>query len=74
MRTISVKIPEDLDHALSELAERRGQTRSALIREALSAHLLLGESVAPLARGLAGCLDGPEDLSSSPAHLEGYGR
>ena len=72
MRTISLKLPEDLDHELSELAKRRGETRSMLIREAIAVYTRKGRrSVAELAEDLAGSLDGPSDLSTQ--YLSGYG-
>jgi len=50
-----------------------------LIREALSAYLgRKGSpgrtSFAALAEYLAGCVEGPDDLSGNPDHLAGYGR
>lgn len=74
MRTVSLKLPEDLDEALTELARRRQSSRSALLREAVEAltrkHC---KSVAELAGDLAGSLSGPKDLSSSPGHMSSYG-
>ena len=37
MRTISIKLPEGLDRALTELAKRCNASRSALLRQALEA-------------------------------------
>lgn len=74
MRTISLKLPEDLDRALTELAERRKTTRAALLREAVER--LTKEdrtTVGQLARDLFGSLQGPEDLSTGPEHLQGFG-
>ena len=34
MRTVSFKLPEQLDDVLSELARRRKSSRSAVVREA----------------------------------------
>ncbi len=74
MRTVSVKLPEELDRALTELAKRRCASRSALLREALEAFTRhQARSVAEAASDLAGSLEGPEDLSSSPQHMSGYG-
>lgn len=73
MRAISLKLPEDLDERLTQLAARKNVSRSALIRAALDAYV--GEqpiSVTGLAGDLVGSLDGPEDLSSSPHHLLDY--
>ena len=75
MRTVSFKLPRDLDDALSELARRRRCSRSALVRETLRA-LAKGKrrSVTALAHGLVGSLDGPSDLSVNPKHMAGYGK
>jgi hypothetical protein len=49
-----------------------------LVREAVAAYLV-GEpeprpgSFADRAADLAGCVDGPADLSTAPEHLAGYG-
>jgi len=37
MRTVSFKLPEQLDEALNDLARRRKSSRSALVREAIEA-------------------------------------
>lgn len=75
MRTVSFKLPEDLDDALSELARSRGASRSAVVREALEA-LAKGKrrSVAALAGDLVGSVDGPVDLATSRKHMSGYGK
>jgi predicted transcriptional regulator len=74
MRTVSFKLPEALDDALSELARRRKSSRSALVREALevlAAHTQ--QSVTARVDALVNALDGPADLSTNPKHLRGYG-
>lgn len=75
MRTVSFKLPEDLDKALSELARRRHSTRSALVREAITA-LTRDQDGSVLARAadLAGSVEGPPDLSTSPKHMADYGK
>lgn len=75
MRTFSVKLPERLDDALSDLARRRNVGRSALIREALET-LATGQrrSVTAVVDELIGTLDGPADLSTNPKHMTGYGK
>ncbi len=74
MRTVSFKLPPDLDDRLSRLAEARRTSRSALVREALSSLPPEdGRSVTALAGDLIGSLDGPEDLSTNERHLDGYG-
>jgi Arc/MetJ-type ribon-helix-helix transcriptional regulator len=78
MKTIVVKLPESLHMRLVSSVRRRGISRSALVREAVAAHLedaatdpasLLGQ-----AHDLAGCLSGPMDLSTNEKRLKGYGR
>ncbi len=75
MRTISVKLPERLDDAISELALRRTATRSTLVREALEA-LATGprRSVTAAVDDLIGTVDGPADLSTNPEQMIGYGK
>jgi len=74
MHAVSLKLPEELDRALMELARRRHSTRSALIREAIEQFTREHRrSVTDLAEGLVGCLSGPTDLSSNAEHLSGYG-
>lgn len=78
MKTLSLKIPETLDGDLNAMAEEKGVTKSALIREAL---VELSKKKRPAARGsalalvedLVGCVDGPEDLATNPAHLDDFG-
>ncbi len=75
MRTVSFKLPEDLDDALNELARTRHLSRSALVREALES-LAKGNrrSVTALAGELVGSVDGPSDLATNRKHMSGYGR
>ena len=75
MRTVSFKLPEHLDDALSDLARRRKSSRSAIVREALEGLATSGRrSVTAAVDGLVGPLDGPIDLSTNPKHLVGYGK
>jgi metal-responsive CopG/Arc/MetJ family transcriptional regulator len=75
VRTISLKLPEGLDRALDEFAKTSGTSRSKVIRDALERYLGEGGgSIADRARDLAGCLEGPSDLSSGRHHMDGYGR
>ena len=75
MRTVSFKLPEHLDDALSDLARRRKSSRSALVREAVES-LATGQrrSVTAMVDELVGPLDGPADLSTNPKHLSFYGK
>lgn len=75
MRTVSFKLPAELDEALDELARARGTSRSKLVREAIEA-LAKGKrrSVTAVAGRLVGSVEGPTDLASNPRHLAGYGK
>lgn len=74
MRIVSVKLPDELDQLLDQLAERQGSSRSELIRQALEAYAKeRGWSVGALAADLAGSIEGPPDLSTSSDHMAGYG-
>ena len=75
MRTVSFKLPENLDDQLSQLARTRKASRSALVREALEA-LAKGKrrSVSALAADVFGSVDGPPDLSTNPKYMSGYGK
>ncbi len=80
MKTLTVKLPDELARQIDQAARQRGCTRSALIRQALTGYLVEGQtsghgpSALDLAGDLVGCVDGPEDLSSNPDHLADYGR
>lgn len=63
---------------IREAATKSGETRSALMRQALRKYFY-GEKIdvdiscLDPARDLAGSLEGPSDLSTNPAHLNGHG-
>lgn len=75
MRTVSFKLPEDLDDALNDLARTRRSSRSAVVREALES-LAKGKrrSVTALAGDLVGSVEGPSDLATNRKHMSGYGK
>jgi hypothetical protein len=78
--TISLKLPESLAKELELEARRRGVTKSALIRGAVTrevrgARSSRKPSCYDLSRDLCGCLKGgPRDLSTNKKYMEGYGR
>jgi Arc/MetJ-type ribon-helix-helix transcriptional regulator len=79
MKTLSLKLPDSLADQLEALASTQRTSKSAVVREAISAYLK--ETSAParvsftaLAGDLAGSIEGPEDLSVNPGHRAGYGR
>jgi len=79
MKTLTVKVPEELDLKLSAVAAKRRESKSALIRAALDHILKSSEAITPnscldLAKDLSGSVEGPSDLSYSNKHLKGYGR
>ena len=79
MTTVSLKMPDPLAAELAATARRRGMSKSALIREALTAYLgRLGAeqpgSALSRVADLEGLICGPEDLSVNQDYLEEFGR
>lgn len=79
MKTLTVKVPEELDVKLAAVADRRGESKSALVRAALESMLAKNEGITPnscldLAKDLLGSVEGPPDLSHNKKHLKGYGK
>jgi len=79
MTTLTMKVPEQLEKTLTEMASRRGVSRSLLIRELLQASLRNVHdrevvSCFDVARDLAGSVEGPADLSTATRHMKGFGR
>lgn len=80
MTTITCKLPEALDAELEVVAEKRGVSKSEVIREAIEANLpeqkkQAGLSAFDVMKGACGILKGgPRDLATNPRHLEGFGR
>ena len=79
MKTLSLKLPESLFEKLTSAAEERGESRSALVREAIETFIAGGRhapkgSCLDLAKDLAGCVNGPVDLSFNREHMRGYGQ
>ena len=75
MRTVSFKLPLELDRELNELARRRRSSRSALVREALQALTKGGRpTIGELAGDLIGSLEGPGDLSTNPKYMADFGK
>jgi Ribbon-helix-helix protein, copG family len=79
MKTISLKLTEDLLRKLERTARQGGQSRSEVIRSALQ-HYLSGVRVIPpgsaleAAKPWIGCVAGPGDLATNPKHMEGFGK
>ena len=79
MKILSIKLPEPLHVKLISAARERGESKSALVREAIEA-LIEGNNDTPqgscleLAKDLAGVVKGPADLSFNKKHMRGYGQ
>ena len=78
MRSVSLKLPVEIDARLEARARKLGRTKSEITREALM-RFLEGEpapavSCLDLVRDLVGVARGPGDLASNKKHLRGYGR
>jgi predicted transcriptional regulator len=78
MKTLCLKLPEDVAARLAAAARKSGRTKSAVARAILSESLVQREtaegSCLELAGDLAGCVDGARDLSVGKKHLRGYGQ
>lgn len=80
MRTISLKLPDDLLVQLDNEAKARRVTKSWLVRESLQRALRKQSpagavSCYDLARDLAGAVKGlPEDLAVNPKYMKGFGQ
>jgi hypothetical protein len=80
MRTISVKLSDDLFAQLGQEAKTRRVTKSQLVRESLEKCLherppAGAVSCYDLARDLAGTVKGlPKDLADNPKYMEGLGQ
>jgi len=80
MRTISVKLPDELLAQLAKEARARRGTKSRLVRESLERELheeppAGAVSCYDLARDLAGTVKGlPKDLADNPKYMEGFGQ
>lgn len=78
MRTISLKLPDDVDDRLEARAKELGVTKSEFTRRAIALQLerksRQGPSCLDLVRDIVGAARGPRDLASNKQHLRGYGR
>ena len=74
MKTLTVKVPEELDLKLAAVAAKRGESKSHLIRTAINSILNASEAVnlnscLDMAKDLVGSVEGPSDLSCNKKHL-----
>ncbi len=80
MERINVRVDPRLKHQLEAEAREKGVSPSDIIRQALQEHVQKQpphESAYDLAKrlGILGSAKGlPADLSTNPAHMEGFGR
>jgi Arc/MetJ-type ribon-helix-helix transcriptional regulator len=79
MRTISLKVPDDLLADLKREAKARRVSKSAVVRESVEAALRRRSrgsagSCYDQARDLAGSVKGlPRDVGTNPKYMEGFG-
>ena len=77
METISLKLPEDLSGKLERVAREQGQSKSALVREALEAYLA-ERRTAPAGGGIKpGIVHGETDdfgynIVKDPVHVHDF--
>ena len=83
MKTITIKLPEELDVRLAKRAKRLGVSKSEVAREALKQNLEENgsnsieeePSAYDLLKDDLGCFEsGVGDLSTNPMHMIGFGR
>ncbi len=78
MKTISLKISDSVGIKLSRIAEKRGTSKSELIRDAVEQivanNTVCESSCLALAPDLIGCVEGPKDLSSNKIYMRGFGK
>jgi metal-responsive CopG/Arc/MetJ family transcriptional regulator len=78
MKTLSFKLPNALLAEINSKANEKGITKSDLLREALDAYFRSDQqtrgSCHDLAADVAGCIEGPGDLSFNKKHMEGFGK
>ena len=76
MRTISLKLPDDLLAQLDHEAKARKVTKSRLVRESLERELFKASPAGAVScYDLAGSVPGfPEDLAVNPEYMKGFGQ
>ena len=81
MKTLTVKLPDELAVRLEKRAKHLGVSQSELVRESVERGLsdacarLDAPSMYDLTREDCGCFDsGLTDLATNPKHMEGFGR
>lgn len=80
MKAITLKLPDTLDHRLTDFArQQKAGSKSAVVRQAIEHYLNASPksaepSGAVMAARWLGLLKGPADLSTHPKHLDDFGR
>ncbi len=78
MKTVTLKLPPEIDAALEAVSVRRRTSKSAVLREALERELARERSrptVFDLIQDSIGCIEsGAGDLATNPRHMDGYGQ
>jgi metal-responsive CopG/Arc/MetJ family transcriptional regulator len=78
MRTMTCKVPEHLHSELEAVAQRRGISKSELIREAIVQHLKSNQmhfSAYDVMKDGCGILKNqPRHLATHPKYMKGFGR
>jgi predicted transcriptional regulator len=79
MKTLSLKLPDDLNTKLNMVSKKKGISKSHIVRKALAVFLIreekpMEESFLSLAEDLSGCIDAPSGLSTEKKYMEEYGQ
>jgi hypothetical protein len=76
LKTLSIKVPEELSARVLRLAKERHTTVSEVVRDALSRYdAPMRGSFGELAKEHIGSVEGgPGDLATNPRHLEDFGK
>lgn len=80
MAIISLKLSDALDEQLSAAAQSAGESKSSMVRDAITSYLAAGTpsrrevSFLDVAGDLLGTGEGPTDLSTNKKHLRKYGK
>lgn len=79
MKTLTLKLPRELESRLVAAARLQHRTKSDVARQALEAylnsvHVANGGTFLELAADLIGSLEGPGDLSHNPSYLDDFGK
>lgn len=78
MKSISIKLPEELERQIVQAACEQQVSKSCIMREALASYFAGEQKHNPKScigaiSDLVGCLEGPQDLSYNKQYLEGFG-